>query len=641
MKLNTQQELAANHVDGPCLVISVPGSGKTRLLVERTARLIEAGIPPKEILCVTFTNKAADEMKERIYKLIGSDQVGSFIGTFHSLCAMILRRFGHHIGYDSSYSIADSDDQYELVRKIGREFGKKLEKSEIYDIIKAVNDMRENMWDHETFEDKLGDVDYLIRIGDEYIDRLKAMNTIDFSGLLSETITLLEQEKDLREKIQNRFKYIQVDETQDTNFAQFHLLNMFAGKWGNIMMVGDISQSIYGWRGARHQNIRDFLNKHEDCKVIELSLNYRSTPQIIKHAETLIKNNESHMAEKFETENPDGEPVIVRGFNNQMAEGKFVAMQAKRLVEEGGWAYHDMAVLYRMNSMSEPIERAMVQEGISYNVIGGKSFYDRREVKDCIAMLKFYTNPHDSIAFHRIAGVTKGLGDVTIGKIEKDARLSNIDMLVACKNMSENSNSVNIKKACDRVYRAFERLKASDQDPASILNNAVSYLQYETHLNSICKDDDEIADRMGNVRQLVDSAADFASIQKNNTIDRFLQMVALITASDTKEKKDKISLMTLHACKGLEFPIIFMIGVEDGILPHYMAVAENPTEGLEEERRLCYVGMTRAEKLLYMSHCRYRVQFGRNGKGSFNKKCKPSKFLFESKLLERNQGIYA
>jgi DNA helicase-2/ATP-dependent DNA helicase PcrA len=419
MKLNAQQEEAANHRDGPCLVIAVPGSGKTRLLVERVGRLIESGVPANSIVCVTFTNKTADEMKERVCKRLDVAKPKCFVGTFHRLCLMLLKKFGDRIGYNEKFTIIDSDDQKDMISQISRQLNKKLEKNEIPVVAKAVNDYRENQWNREQLDDALQSNDNFIHIADEYLDRLKKDNCVDFSGMLSESIRLLSEHKDVLERVQTAFKYLQVDEIQDTNYAQFILINYFTGKWNNVLMVGDISQSIYKFRGARYQNILDFLKKHEDCVRIELPLNYRSTPQIVAVADKLIKHNSSHMAEKFESVNPNGEDVRCLSFNNQFEEADFVAKHIERLKRDGGWNPEDCAILYRMNSMSEPIERALANRGVAYKVVGGRSFYDRREVKDCMSLLRFYANKKDGIAFHRVAGLVDGVGDVTVGKIEK------------------------------------------------------------------------------------------------------------------------------------------------------------------------------------------------------------------------------
>lgn len=635
VQLNKQQEEAASHVDGPCLVVACPGSGKTRLLVERTARLIELGNSPNQIVSVTFTNKAADEMRNRICERLQVEKLPNFVGTFHSLCALMLRRFGEYIGYNRQFSIADSDDQIDLLRQIARQNGQKIEKSKAYEIARAVNNHRENMTTRIDFEESLEE-DFEILIADIYLERLKEMNSLDFSGLLSETIRLLDQEKQLRDKISNSMKYVQVDEVQDTNFAQFYLLNILSEKWNNILCVGDLSQSVYGWRGARCENIIDFTKKYEDCKTIELPLNYRSTPEIVKTADKLIRYNKSHMGSDFISTKPSGESVKLMSFSNQLREADFVGQQSKRLIEEGGWKPEDIAVLYRTNAMSEPIERACVKHGLQYILIGARSFYDRREVKDCLAMLRLAVNPLDCISFHRVGKITNGLGDVTIGKIESISQSENIPLIQAAEKYKSQTNSSNIKQSIDNMIRIYN-FSTKEKGAAKSIDYLVSRIGYEDFLKRIYKDD--IQDRLDNISQLMTSAANFETDSGDKSAEKFLQNIALISSADKKNEKDSVSLMTLHSCKGLEFPIVFMIGVEHGMLPHYMSLKDpNRFDALEEERRLCYVGMTRAEHILYMTYNQSRVVYTRRYQdGNYHQKCKPSQFLYECGLLKRNQ----
>jgi DNA helicase-2/ATP-dependent DNA helicase PcrA len=634
MKLNDQQEQAANHLNGPCLVIAVPGSGKTRLLVERVARMIDGGIPNNRVVCVTFTNKAAEEMKERICERMNTRSPGCFIGTFHRLCVNLLRKFGDRIGYSTNYTIIDSDDQKDLVKQLARQMEKPIEKNEIPIVVKAINDYRENHWTRDTFEQKLVNPDF-IAVADAYLKRLKDSNAIDFSGLLSETVRLLDENPDVLKRIQEAFQYVQVDEVQDTNYAQFYLINQFTAKWNNIMMVGDISQSIYKFRGARYQNIKDFLANHPTCVKIELPLNYRSTPQIVAAADKLIKNNSSHMAEKFEAVNPDGEEVRCLVFNNQFEEGDFVGRHIKKLIDSGGWSAKDVAILYRMNSMSEPIERALTGEGIQYVVIGGRSFYDRREVKDCMAMLKFACNPKDGIAFHRVAGLTEGLGDTTIGKIEKIAQDENAPLLEACLRFTDTVKLGKIKSAVEDLINKFS-FDAKSLNVRDCLETCIERFKYEEFLEKEYGAD--APERMDNIRSLLNAAGKFLADHPTNSIELYLQMVSLMSPSDKKAEGERVSLMSIHAAKGLEFPIVFIVGVEQNILPHGMALEEDPFEGLEEERRLAYVGLTRAKNLLYVTYNRSRRMFGAGG-SMFNKKVKPSQFLFESGLLKAHDKV--
>ena len=634
MKLNDAQEQAANHVDGPCLVIAVPGSGKTRLLVERVGRLIESGVNPGNIVCVTFTNKAADEMKDRICKRLGVPRPKCFVGTFHRLCVELIRKFSDRIGYTEKFTIIDSDDQKDLIKQIARQLEKKVEKNEVPILAKAINDYRENLQTHDQLEDALQNNEDWVHIVDEYLDKLKRDNCIDFSGLLSEAIRLLETHEDVRARVQNVFKYVQVDEVQDTNYAQFRLINLFTAKWNNILMVGDISQSIYKFRGARYKNILEFLDKHPTCVKIELSQNYRSTPQIVAAADMLIRNNTSHMAEKFEAVNDSGEDIRCLHFLNQFEEADFVARHVDKLIIEGGWSAKDIAILYRMNSMSEPIERALANKTIKYKVIGGRSFYDRREVKDAISLLRFISNPRDGIAFHRIAGLVEGMGDVTVGKIEKIAQHENVPLLEACHRFTDTVKLGKIKSAVEGLATKIE-VDIKGLNVRDALEASLKRFDYEEFLKKEYGDD-EAFERMTNIGALLDSAGKFVVENPNNSIEGFLQMTMLLSGNDEKNEEDRVSMMSIHGAKGLEFPVIFMIGVEQNILPHGLAVEEDPVEGLEEERRLCYVGMTRAKEVLMMSYNRNRRMFGAGG-SMYNKAAKPSQFLLEAGLLKKHE----
>jgi DNA helicase II / ATP-dependent DNA helicase PcrA len=635
MKLNLQQEQAANHVDGPCLVVAVPGSGKTRLLVERMGRLVESGIPQKNIVCMTFTNKAADEMRSRICERLGVNSPRAYVGTFHKLCVKLLRRFGDNIGYSPNFTVVDSDDQKELVKQAARRLDVTLERKDIFAICKAVNDFRENQWDRDKMEDALEEGDF-IAVADLYFEQLKKSNSIDFSGLLSESIILLREHPDILERVQTVMKYIQVDEVQDTNFAQFELIKMFMGKWKNILMVGDVSQSIYRFRGARYQNIRDFLDDNSNCQLIELPLNYRSTPEIVAAADSLIRHNSSHMAEEFVTDNSSGEEVKCLAFSDQMREAEFVASHTKRMIEEGGWAPGDIAILYRTNAMSQSIEQSMANAQVAYQVIGGRSFYDRKEIKDCLALLKIVANPKDCIAFSRLCKIIPGIGDKTIGAIESMSLKDSIPIHVAAANYAGSVKRTNIRKSIDTITSRLSK-DYSNMTTRDCLETLVVKFEVESHLISEFGEENG-AERMDNVNQLISSAGEFDRENQDASVSSYLQALSLMSSADEKDEQERVSLMTLHASKGLEFPVIFVVGVEEKLLPHTLSLSEDEfdrtEEGLEEERRLCYVGMTRAEKLLIMTFCRGRRQYGRGGQ-TWVKPAKPSRFLLEAKLLEK------
>lgn len=627
IQLNEQQKKAIEHFDGPCLVTSCPGSGKTRSLVERIVRLIEKGVRPQNILCITFTNKAANEMKERIAKRLGIEQPNFFIGTFHSLCANILRKMGHFNDYPSNYTIIDDKEQFEITMQLARKMEIEVDKGMIYKIIKYLNHYRSQREDFSYVEERLT-FDYEIEIARNYLKKCKDCSLVDFSGLIYDAIELIENCDIVKEKLQNGFKYILVDETQDTNSSQYHLINLLGAKWQNIMLIGDLDQSVYSFRGARYQNLQNFINQYKDCTIIPLSKNYRSTPEIISVADKLIKHNESHMGGKFETDNPSGDPVRCLEKRNQMDEANWIVNQIQRLKSEGGWSGDDIAILYRINRMSEPIEQALNSAGITYEVIGGFNFYDRKEVKDIIAMIKFLVNNRDGIAFHRICSIVTGLGNVTIGKIENRAEEKDISIIDAVKEIKQEVKSIKIRNACQKLLQTFDR-DYEHSKPARAIGSLIKDFEYLEYLNKHYSKD--APERKDNVAQIVEAASRFN--EQPDGLEKYLQQISLMSTTDKEVKDKKVSLMSLHSSKGLEFPIVFIIGVEHGILPHGRAISENPEEGLEEERRLCYVGMTRAKKVLYITYCKGRFGFGKSGERIY-KKAYPSRFLKEMGLID-------
>jgi len=626
MSLNEFQREAVDHVDGYCMVTSVPGSGKTYVLVERTVRLIERGIDPKGLLCITFTNKAANEMKERICKRLNIDTPAFFIGTFHALCSLLLRKLGHHIGYSDKFTILDSDDQSDLISQLGRKAALELTRGKVWKIAKAVNDFRENMKKDDFWEEETELSPEEINLGKAYIESIRKNNMLDFSGLLSEVVRLMETHTESRERIQNKFRYVQVDEFQDTNKIQFHLVDLFSGKHKNVFVVGDVNQSIFGFRGARWQNIRDFMDNHTGCKQIHLSDNYRSTPQIIEPADKLIRFNASFLGGDFVTPNAPGDKVKVLDFQDQYQEADWVAYQIQQHIK-AGQSPRDIVILYRMNKMSDPIEQSLSRKGIQYEVVGSRSFYDRKEIRDCLALMKFYVNPKDGVAFHRVCGLLKGLGDVNVGRVENIAQEENVDLLEASGRMVQRTNYVAVKKACEKMQTTFQSIKGMSS-PADCLTTLINKFEVEDLLTKQFPDD--ARDRIENVHQMIESVGQYA--KNGKSVEQFLQMVCLITSSDKEVKDDAVTLMTLHAAKGLEFGTVFMVGVEKNILPHVLALQEDE-EGDEGERRLCYVGITRAKKKLYMSYCNWRTQFTKD-RGMRPWKTGASKFLVEAGLID-------
>lgn len=630
MKLNKQQKKAINHIDGPALITSCPGSGKTLTITERVAHLIEKGIYPQNLLCLTFTNKAAKEMKERIVKKVGIHKSKFFIGTFHSLCASILRRYGDKIGYSPNYNIFDQKDQEDMIVSIGKSFGY-VKKSDIryYHIMNMVNHWRENLESDQKFLDRFDDP-IECKIAQAYLDGIKKQNIIDFSGLLYETVKLFEEDPILLKKFQTKFKYVLVDECQDTNYIQFHIVRSIGDKYKNIFIVGDVNQSIYKFRNARYKNILDFLNDYPDCKKIPLEKNYRSTPEIVACADKLIKYNSTHMGDKMETDNRSGSPVSCEEYYDPTEEALGIANKIQVMVNDYGWDYSDCAVLYRLNKLSLEIQTAFSHKGIPFVVIGGPSFFDRREIRDCVAMLKFLSNPNDTLSFSRIANLFNGVGDITINKIENLAKENDLDILQLCRrvekfevNKTMEKTALKIRDVFDFDYHLFH---AGD-----CLNRVVDKLKYNDLLTLNSPND--YPDRVANVQELIDSATAFG--ERNKSLDKYLQNIALISSSDKENEENFVSLMSCHCAKGLEFPIVFLPGLEQGILPHQRALAEadDVQEAEEEERRIAYVAMSRPKKNLFVSYNRVRMYRDKYG-GLRERPVDPSQFLFEAGLIE-------
>lgn len=639
-KLNEQQKKAANHISGPALVTSVPGSGKTTMLVERTLNLIQSGIDSKKLLCITFTNKAANEMKVRVAKRLQLKKLPFFVGTFHALCASILRSFAVEAGYTKSFTIIDSDDQKELVIKTARQLDYDLKgrKEDVQRIIKELNDSRENYETKAEFEDRFEDDADLLIISTAYLENLKKDNVVDFSGLLYETVKLLDNNPDLLQKLQKRFQYIQVDEAQDTNYIQFKLIDKLASDHKNVMLIGDLSQSIYRFRGARYQNILDFQKIYQP-NDIPLEKNYRSTPQIIEASDKLIRHNTSHLDIDFKTDNPSGQPVQVIQVNDQEEEAQEVARKIKYYLDQEGWDPEDMAVFYRVNRLSMDLQLVFSRYNIPFKVIGGPSFFDRAEIKDSMAMLRFLVNGNDSLSFSRVAALFDGVGARSINAIEELSRKHSLSVMDVCKDIDKYTNKKVTKKAAKMLSETFD-FDYSSMNAAEALDTVIKNMDYNKVLEKKY-DYLQAQERQENVETFMTNAAKYA---KNNpsSVEAYLNNISLLTSNDQNTKKGSVSMMTIHASKGLEFPIVFIVGMEDALMPHSRAFEEGEdlNEAMEEERRICYVGFTRAMKRLILTHCEWRQE--RTNKGDIRyAPRKPSPFLYESGLLKKKLKKHA
>lgn len=631
MKFNEEQIKAISHKDGPCLVSAHPGSGKTSVLTERVYKLVSSGVPQNNLLCITFTNKAAKEMKERICKKLGVNKVSFYIGTFHSLCANILRKYGERVGYKYNFNILDESEQESIIKKIIRAMGKDVKNDEInvpY-IIQVINNGRENRNIEEEISERFQNDQLLIDIAHNYLKTIKEENVIDFSGLLYEVDNLLTNNKDILEILQDNFRYILVDEVQDTNFIQFRIINMLGEKYKNIFIVGDLNQSIYAFRGARYQNIIDFISNNPNCVKIELPENYRSTPEIVKISSNLISKNKSNISGPMRTSNPSGQEVICKQCYDSTEEAFWISDKIRYFVNELGWDYSDIFILYRLNSISLEIQTALAKNRIPFIVIGGHSFFDRLEIKDCLSMLKFASNPNDSSAFHRVSTLLPRVGDKTVAEIERIYRDRKMDFLSICKDIDQFTEKNAVKNLAKKIIDIYN-FDYSNMSVGDILDNLVKRFEYEKYLeNSSLKD---IQDRLDNIQELINNATGFSN--EGGSLDKYLQNISLISSSDKENDGNAVTLCTIHAAKGLEAGIVFAPSVNQDILPHARAIAESDPEfAIEEERRLCFVCMTRAKKHLFISYCNNR-KFRDNRGQLVYRPSKPSQFLKDVGLIK-------
>lgn len=631
MPLNKEQQEAVDHIDGPCCVTAIPGSGKTRVLVERTANLISKGIHPSSILCITFTNKASEEMSERVVKRLGTDSLpkGMFIGTFHKFSLKVVKQFYSKLGYSVQPTVIDDKDSKDLMAQIARKLEYELDKKKINYICNECDNMRERLETRSERIRRFEDYPHYLSIAEAYLSHLDKNNLIDFSGILYKCHELLYNNTDILERLQRKFKYASVDETQDTNMIQYRIISKLMSHTGNIFIVGDPDQSIFSWRGAEINNILDFSQK---SKVIKLNQNYRSTPQILSAADRLIKKNAGRLETELLTPNPDGPVPDVFAYGSDSEEAMKVAQMIHKVAASDG--YGSIAVLYRLNKMSRQMELALMQANIPYVVIGARSFFDRMEVRDILSMLRFACNPKDGIAFHRFCNKPKrGIGNATIGKIENFSDENNIDILSAIKDSGLQSRFGNkiSTHLNDLANKIDQSISESNGNVGLLVEKLINNLNYYDYLKT---DPDTEFDRRGNVEELIRDATDYSD--HGGSLSGYLDQVALYSSSDKNAGNEAVSLMTLHASKGLEFRNVFMIGCEDDILPHEKAVNERD-DGIEEERRLCYVGMTRAKYRLNMSYA-IRRDGGRSNCDGFKE---ISRFIFETGLLRgKNKKDY-
>ena len=617
--LNEPQREAVLHADGPLLILAGAGSGKTRVLTHRIAYLIEElGVNPWNILAITFTNKAAGEMRQRVDNLVGFGSESIWVSTFHSMCVRILRRFIDRLGYDSRFTIYDTDDQKTLMKAVCKKVDIDTKQFKERMLLSVISSAKNEMILPEEFELNAGGDFAQLKIAKvyrEYEAQLKANNALDFDDLLVKTVQLLQTQPDVRENYQERFRYIMVDEYQDTNTVQFKLVSLLAGKYRNLCVVGDDDQSIYKFRGANIRNILDFEKEYPDAKVIKLEQNYRSTGNILNAANGVIRNNKGRKNKTLWTANGEGEKISLRQFDTAYDEAEFIAEEIKKEVRDGA-SYNDNAVLYRTNAQSRLLEEKFIAMNIPYKIVGGINFYARREIKDILAYLKTVDNGQDDLSVRRIINVPKrGIGLTTINRIQEAADergISFYEALLAPEMIPGVGRSASKLDSFAALIEYFKG-QAEKESLTDLLNEILDMTGYAQNLEA----DDEIdaESRLQNIEELLNKAAayeeDCEDRDEKATLSGFLEEVALVADIDSlEEDQDYVVLMTLHSAKGLEFPHVYLAGMEDGLFPSYMTITGDDPEELEEERRLCYVGITRAEQKLTLTCARKRMVRG-------------------------------
>lgn len=623
--LNEPQREAVLHTDGPLLILAGAGSGKTRVLTHRIAYLIdERGVNPWNILAITFTNKAAEEMRQRVDSLVSFGAESIWVSTFHSACVRILRRFIERLGYDNRFTIYDTDDQKTLMKEVCRKVDIDTKVYKERNLLAVVSSAKNEMILPDEFElNAGGDFGQLkiAKVYREYEAQLKANNALDFDDLLVKTVQLLETQPDVLEYYQERFRYIMVDEYQDTNTVQFRLVRLLAGKYRNLCVVGDDDQSIYKFRGANIRNILDFEHEFPDAHVVRLEQNYRSTGNILNAANGVIRNNRNRKEKTLWTDNGEGEKIQLRQFDTAFDEAEYIAEDIKKEVQEGA-SYNDSAVLYRTNAQSRLFEEKFIAMNIPYKIVGGINFYARREIKDLLAYLKTVDNGQDDLAVRRIINVPKrGIGLTTINRIQESADERGIGFYEALLVPELIPGVGRSASKLDSFAALIEYFKGQTEKESitDLLREIIEKTGYVESLEA--EDKVEAESRIENIDELVNKAAayeeDCQDRGEEASLSGFLEEVALVADIDSlDEDQDYVVLMTLHSAKGLEFPHVYLAGMEDGLFPSYMTITSDDNEDLEEERRLCYVGITRAEEKLTLTCARRRMV---RGETQFNK----------------------
>ncbi len=611
--LNKEQKVAVLSVDGPLLILAGAGSGKTRVIVHRIAYLIDsAGVDPWNILAITFTNKAAEEMRKRVDTLVGQGADSIWVSTFHSMCVRILRRHIDMIGFDTNFTIYDSDDSKTVMKDIMKRQSIDTKTVSVRTALAVISNAKDSLIGPAQFEsESRGDYIYEIisRLYREYEETLRRANALDFDDLICKTVELFDQCPQVLDNYQERFRYIMVDEYQDTNTAQFKLVSQLASKYRNLCVVGDDDQSIYKFRGANIGNILDFEKVYEEAKVVKLEQNYRSTQTILDAANAVISNNSERKSKSLWTDKGQGSRIHFRQLDTAYEEAEYISSEIARAVRQGKAKYGDHAVLYRTNAQSRILEEAFVREGMPYNIVGGVNFYARREIKDILAYLKTIDNGVDDVAVKRIINVPKrGIGQTTIGKVEDYAakeEISFYDALTIASDIPGLGKAANKLNAFVDMIRVM-RSKAESYNVADLIKDIISTTGYVAELEM--SDDEDADDRIENIDELISKATLYDEENEEGSLRDFLAEVALVADIDNVDTdSDRTLLMTLHGAKGLEFPRVFIAGAEEGVFPSSGALFDEDPTAIEEERRLAYVGITRAKEELTITCAKARM----------------------------------
>jgi len=631
--LNPRQREAVECTDGPLLILAGPGSGKTRVIAHRVAHLVrDKNVRPRRILAVTFTNKAAREMRGRVFTLVGEDTGRDItLGTFHAVCSRILRIDGEHIGVPRTFTIYDDTDQMAAVKRALDDLGLDPKRNPARAVLSAISRAKSELQGPRQFAAIVADYfqEITSRVYLRYQDILEESGALDFDDILVKTVNLFQEREDVLEKYADRYQYIHIDEFQDTNIAQYVLGKQLASRHRNICVVGDPDQSIYSWRSADIRNILNFEHDFPDARVVILDQNYRSTQTILDSAHAVIALNKQRKEKNLWTENGPGGPVVLHEAYDQEDEAAFVAEEIQRLNREEKLPFKSIAVMYRTNAQSRPIEEALVRRSIPYRLVGGTRFYERREVKDLLAYLRLVQNPFDSVAMMRVINVpARGIGDRTLEELNRWSRERSLPPYAALQLVADAERDSPDgptgahpfqKRTAGALLRFLGMLNemielSKTATLSNLLDAVIDRIEYKAYILA----DPEGEERWDNVQELRAVVSEYDQLKPDQALPSFLEDVALITDVDEyDERADAVTLITLHAAKGLEFPVVMMVGLEEGLLPHTRSLESGSPEQLEEERRLCYVGMTRAKQHLYLVRAFRRAFSGHNPASRF------------------------